>query len=56
MNEQRRTYDDAFLSKCVRIYQQWHDRAKSRDTDGLLALYAREAVLETPLVPAIFKP
>jgi hypothetical protein len=29
-----------FLSDCARIHQQWHDRAKSRDTEGLLALYA----------------
>jgi len=54
MNERRRAYDEAFLSDCARIHQQWHERAKSRDTEGLLALYAREAVLETPLVQAIF--
>ena len=54
MSEQRRTDDDAFLSDCARIHQQWHERAKSRDTEGLLALYAGDAVLETPLVQAIF--
>src|SRR5262249_15757772 len=36
MSEQRRTDDDAFLSDCARIHQQWHERAKSRDTEGLL--------------------
>jgi hypothetical protein len=43
-----------FLSDCARIHQQWHGRAKSPGTEGLLALYAKEAVLETPLVRAIF--
>jgi hypothetical protein len=54
MNEYRQASDGDFLSDCARIHQQWHDRAKSRDTEGLLALYAKEAVLETPLVQAIF--
>ena len=53
MNEQPASAN-AFLSDCARIHQQWHDRAKSRDTEGLLSLYAKEAVLETPLVQAIF--
>jgi hypothetical protein len=34
----------SFLADCARIY---------RDTEGLLALYAEDAVLESPLVPAI---
>jgi hypothetical protein len=38
---------------CARIYEQWHERAKTRDVEGLLALYAADAVLESPLVPAI---
>jgi hypothetical protein len=54
MNEYRPASDGDFLSDCARIHQQWHDRAKSRDTEGLLALYAKEAVLESPLVQAIF--
>ena len=54
MNEHRPASDGDFLSDCARIHQRWHDRAKSRDTEGLLALYAKEAVLETPLVRAIF--
>ena len=54
MSEPRAAYDEDFLNDCKRIHQQWHERAKSRDTEGLLALYAKEAVLETPLVQAIF--
>lgn len=38
---------------CVQIYEQWHERAKNRDVAGLLALYAQDATLETPLAPAI---
>src|SRR5215469_18745540 len=55
MNEHRPVSSiSVFLSDCARIHQQWHDRAKSLDTEGLLALYAKEAVLESPLVQAIF--
>jgi steroid Delta-isomerase len=54
MSESRLTCDDAFLHDCMRIHEQWHEHAKSRNTEGLLALYAKEAVLETPLVQAIF--
>jgi len=54
MNEHPPASNNVFLSDCARIHQQWHDRAKSLDTEGLLALYAKEAVLETPLVRAIF--
>ncbi len=38
---------------CARIYEAWHDRAKARDVEGLLALYAEDAVFESPLVPQI---
>ena len=36
-----------------RIYRDWHEHAKNRDTEKLIALYADDAVLESPLVPAI---
>ena len=36
-----------------RIYEQWHSTARSRDVEGTLALYADDAILETPLVLAI---
>jgi ketosteroid isomerase-like protein len=39
--------------QCVRIYEAWHERARTGDVEGLLALYAQDAVLETPLIPAI---
>jgi steroid Delta-isomerase len=42
-----------FLADCARIHREWHARAKGLDTEGLLALYAEDAVLESPLVPAI---
>ena len=35
------------------IYQQWHEAAKSRNTAALIALYADDAELESPLVPVI---
>ena len=45
--------DSGFTADCERIHRQWHECAKGRDTEGLLALYAEDAVLESPLVPAI---
>ena len=35
------------------IFAEWHRAARARDTPALLALYAADAVLESPLVPAI---
>ena len=54
MNEDQGRCNASFLADCERIHREWHQRAKARDTDGLLALYAEDAVLETPLVQAIF--
>lgn len=34
------------------VYEQWHETVRSRDLDGLIALYADDAVLETPLILA----
>ncbi|MBV8747970.1 MAG: nuclear transport factor 2 family protein [Xanthobacteraceae bacterium] len=53
MDEQQSRRANAFLSDCERIHREWHVRAKALDTEGLLALYAADAVLESPLVPAI---
>jgi steroid Delta-isomerase len=50
-HQQRRQH--GFLADSERIHREWHERAIARDTEGLLALYAAEAVLESPLVPAI---
>ncbi len=40
---------DGFLTDCKRIHREWDTRAKSLDTDGLISLYAQDAILETPL-------
>jgi steroid delta-isomerase len=32
------------------IYEQWHTSILNRDLDGLMALYAEDAILETPLI------
>ena len=37
----------------ARIFAAWHRAARDRDTPALLALDAPDAVLESPLVPAI---
>ncbi len=34
------------------VYEQWHETVVGRDLDGLMALYAEDAVLETPLILA----
>lgn len=51
--DRKSTSPGEFAQHCERLHREWHDRAKARDTEGLLALYATEAVLESPLVPAI---
>lgn len=38
---------------CARIFDEWQARARAGDVEGTLALYAEDAVLESPLVPAI---
>jgi hypothetical protein len=45
---------DAMNPEVVRIYERWHETASNRDVPGTLALYAEDAVLETPLVLAIY--
>jgi steroid Delta-isomerase len=37
----------------ARIHAEWHRAASGRDGAALIALYADDAVLESPLVPAI---
>lgn len=49
-DQQRR---NGFLADCERIHREWHERATGLDSEGLLALYAEDAVLESPLVPVI---
>lgn len=35
------------------IYEQWHETVVRRDIHGLMALYADDAILESPLVWAV---
>ncbi|ENN84542.1 hypothetical protein RHSP_73001 [Rhizobium freirei PRF 81] len=35
------------------IYEQWHETVVRRDIEGLMALYADDAILESPLVWAV---
>lgn len=53
MDQQQTSRARTFLSDCERIHREWHIRAKALDTEGLIALYAADAVLESPLVTAI---
>jgi len=53
MNQHQTQRASTFLSDCERIHHEWHMRIKAWDTEGLLALYAADAVLESPLVTAI---
>ena len=53
MHQQQTSCASTFLSDCERIHREWHARAKALDSEGLLALYAADAVLESPLVTAI---
>lgn len=40
-------------SQAARVFELWHERARTKDVDGLLDLYAEDAVFESPLVTAI---
>ena len=44
-----------FLADCERIHREWDKAARSLGTEGLVALYAQDAIVETPLVPAVFE-
>jgi steroid Delta-isomerase len=36
------------------IYEAWHDTVRKRDLEGTAALYAKDAILETPLALAVY--
>lgn len=38
-----------------RIYQAWNDAWSQNDIDGLLALYADDTVIESPLIPYLLQ-
>jgi steroid Delta-isomerase len=35
------------------VFTEWHNRTYAGDADGVLALYAHDAVFESPLVPRL---
>lgn len=37
------------------VYERWHETVLGRDLDGLMALYAEDAILETPLILATLR-
>jgi hypothetical protein len=37
------------------VYEQWHATVVNRDLEGLMALYADHAILETPLILAALR-
>ena len=41
------------MNTVEQIFELWHSYAQERNTEGLLSLYAEDAVFESPLVPAI---
>lgn len=43
------------MSDIDRIYQQWNEALFSKDIDGLMALYADDVVLESPLIPHLLE-
>jgi steroid Delta-isomerase len=47
------TDETAFRADCAHIHAAWHACAKAGDAGGLLALYAEDATLESPLVPMV---
>ena len=38
-----------------RLYTQWHEYARTRNTEALISLYADDAQFESPLVPVIMQ-
>jgi steroid Delta-isomerase len=37
------------------VYEHWHLSVRTRDLDGLMALYSENAILETPLILATYQ-
>lgn len=42
-------------AEILHVYERWHETILGRDLDGLMALYAEDAILETPLILATLK-
>lgn len=43
------------MDRIERIYREWDERLAKRDVEGILALYAPDAVFESPNVPNLMK-
>jgi ketosteroid isomerase-like protein len=46
---------DATQAQIRHIYEQWHETIQSRDLDGIMALYAEDAIFESPAVLAVLR-
>jgi SnoaL-like domain len=42
-----------FASDIERIYHEWHERNVARDAEGVVDLYALDAVFESPIVASL---
>jgi steroid Delta-isomerase len=42
-------------AEILHVYERWHETILARDLDGLMALYAEDAILETPLILATLR-
>jgi steroid Delta-isomerase len=46
---------ESYDAEILHVYERWHETILGRDLDGLMALYAEDAILETPLILATLK-
>lgn len=53
MNVEHRTPRTASDEDAAFIYREWEARTRAHDIDGLVELYAPDAILESPLIPRI---
>jgi hypothetical protein len=50
-----KTIPDSARNEVERIYHKWDEAWSNDDLDAMIALYAPDAVLESPLVPYLLK-
>jgi enamine deaminase RidA (YjgF/YER057c/UK114 family) len=53
--KEKTTMTDSTDAQIRHVYERWHESIKARDVDGLMALYAEDAVFETPFILAVLK-
>jgi ketosteroid isomerase-like protein len=51
MNENNQTEINILMSNAKKIYEAWNIAWSNNDIDALLALYADDAIIESPLIP-----